>query len=78
MKGIGNKIEFASLWALLIIAMLWIALVPLFLYLRWLNHGKAARADRASQLLMQGEEIVAAALQHRLFALIQRRKLLRI
>jgi hypothetical protein len=82
MKGIGNIIGFALLWALLITITLGIAVLPLLLYLWWLHHGNAARAERASQLLagtlMPGEEIVAAALQHRLFALMRRRLLLAV
>lgn len=82
MKGLLQPVAYCLIWLVALVATVFIAIVPLAALLAFTFLGSEKRADRAlaavGPTLMQGEELIAQALQQRVFALWHRRAMLAI
>ena len=78
MKGITNAIIFALFWGCAVIFTLGIGALPLAVLLFCTYAGAGVRAQKAEKIvqttLMKDEQLLAQAIQHRVFALWARRK----
>lgn len=82
MKGVGRLAAAIGLWLAICVLSIGIGLIPLAIWALLVFTGAEARAAKADALLertlMSGETIFARGLQHRVFALFQRRRVIAI
>lgn len=82
MKGVLQLAIYVAFWVISVIATTGVALLALGLLLYLTFAGSAKRADKASETisttLMTSEDLIAEAIQHRVFALWSRRAVLAI
>lgn len=82
MKGIFNIIAFGVFWTLAVVGTAFIGAVPLAVLLFCTYAGAQVRAQKAEKIvqttLMKDEQLLAQAIQHRVFALWGRRKTIAI
>lgn len=82
MRGLTNIISFLVIWAIAIFLTYGIAILVLGIYLALLISGAENRADRAlarvNETRMDGEQLIADAIQKRVFALWSRRLVIAI
>lgn len=77
MKGVVELLKAVGLWLLVSVLSLGVGLIPLAIWAALVFLGAEERAQKAratlKSTLMTGEQIVAEAVQHRVFALFRRR-----
>lgn len=77
MKGVVELLKAAGLWLLVSVLSLGVGLIPLAIWAALVFLGAEERAQKAratlKSTLMTGEQVVAEAVQHRVFALFSRR-----
>ncbi|WP_313552930.1 PH domain-containing protein [Brevundimonas sp.] len=82
MKGIFNAIWFFVFWATVVPLTMFIGAIPLAVLLFCTYAGAQVRAQKAEKIvkttLMKDEQLLAQAIQHRVFALWSRRKTIAI
>ncbi|WP_421936591.1 SHOCT domain-containing protein [Phenylobacterium sp.] len=77
MKGVVELLKAVGLWLLVSVLSLGVGLIPLAIWAALVFLGAEERAQKAratlKSTLMTGEQVVAEAVQHRVFALFRRR-----